>query len=386
MRKILLSLLLPILFFLTTSTTIYARYENPLGNKLSGDIVTVRQDEIVNKDFFAAGDIIEILGTVNGDVYVAGRTVTVNGTINGDLLVAGEILNLAGTVTDDIRAAGGDITISANVGKNVTVFGGNIDITDSAKIAGSVVGGGGNFLISTMTLSNYIGGDVETGIGELRITPNANLAGDLYYYSEEEADISSSATILGVIERNDPAAKLSAEMDEEQLKRDAQGFFQGITTAGRMISFTSLLIIGLLIMKLFPNYSLSVTETLKKRPLRSIGLGTLALFITPVASVVLMITVIGIPISLITIACYIITLYVSRIFVMLWVGEFLMEKINKKSGTYSIFLLGLIAYSVVAFIPVIGGFVKFFVLLLSLGAMLLTCEKTYKKARSSKIY
>lgn len=398
MRKIIFVLLLPIFLVFATSTAVYAQYENPLGNKIGKEVVTLEEDEVINRDFFAAGDTVEIFGTVNGDVYVAGGVVTVRGVINGDLLVAGGTLNLAGEVMGDIRAAGGNVTINSIVDGNVTVFGGNVEITDNAIITGSLVGGGGNVYVSgpvgkditfgagTLTLSSLVGGDIESGVGELKVTSQANLNGNLYYYSDEEATVSDSATISGVIERNDPAKRLAVEVNENEIKRGAKGFLEGVTTTGKMISFTSLLLIGLLILKLFPNYSMNTVAKLKEKTWKSLGIGTLALFVTPIAAFFAMITIIGFPVGLITLLIYFVYLYMSRIFLMLWAGQFLMDKVSKKKNIYGAFLLGLIAYSVVTLIPVVGGFVKFFTLTFSLGAMVLNCKDTYKKALESKIY
>ena len=51
-------------------------------------ISSVPAGEVINRDYFAYGESVEISGTVNGDVYAVGGQVLVDGTINGDLLAA----------------------------------------------------------------------------------------------------------------------------------------------------------------------------------------------------------------------------------------------------------------------------------------------------------
>ncbi|MBN1168676.1 hypothetical protein JXA63_02180 [Candidatus Woesebacteria bacterium] len=399
MKRFIYFLLIPVILLFTTSV-VRAQDTTPPDNKRTGDVITLMEDEVIDRDFFAAGDTVEIFGTVNGDVYAAGSNVIVNGVINGDLLAAGGVITIAGEISDDVRVAGGTVTVNADIGRNITVFGGNVDITENATIAGSVVSGAGNLFVSgpvakditvgagSMSLSNIVGGDIVSGVGELRVSSQANLGGDLYYYSDQEASISQGASVSGVIQRNDPETRwrVNVDVDEEELREDAQGFLKGVTTVGKMISFSSLLIVGLLMTKLFPNYSQKVVTRLKESPWKSLGVGFLLLIAVPLAAIIAMITVVGIRISLIALALYSIFLYVSKVFVILWAGEFLMSKISKKNNAYGSFTLGLIAYFVVTLLPVIGGLIKFFTLLFSLGAMMITCKETYKKALESKIY
>src|SRR5262245_39250872 len=73
--------------------------------------VIVPAGQVINRDYFAFGEIVEISGTVNGDVYAAGAHVAVDGTVNGDLLAAGGTVAISGTVARDARVAGGQVTI-----------------------------------------------------------------------------------------------------------------------------------------------------------------------------------------------------------------------------------------------------------------------------------
>jgi cytoskeletal protein CcmA (bactofilin family) len=86
--------------------------------------------KVINKDYFAYGERVEISGTVNGDVYAVGGQILVDGKINEALLAAGGKVNIAGTASQDVRIAGGQITINGEIGRNLTVAGGNVELTD----------------------------------------------------------------------------------------------------------------------------------------------------------------------------------------------------------------------------------------------------------------
>jgi hypothetical protein len=115
LKKLLFSLTFLIVpLFVFTSITLAQ-------NVRSGEVVTLDRGEIIEDNYFAGGERVEVLGEVKGDVYAVGGTVIVDGIINGDLLVAGGNIEIRGTITHDIRAAGGNIKISGNVGGNVSV-------------------------------------------------------------------------------------------------------------------------------------------------------------------------------------------------------------------------------------------------------------------------
>jgi hypothetical protein len=65
----------------------------------------VSAGQVVDRDYFAAGPLVEMSGTINGDLYAAGGQVLVDGQVNGDVLVAGGRVLLSGAVVQSIRVA-----------------------------------------------------------------------------------------------------------------------------------------------------------------------------------------------------------------------------------------------------------------------------------------
>jgi len=369
----------------------------PLSVHAEGDtqkIVTLEENEIVDKDYFATGDIVEIYGTINGDAYIAGGQLLIDGVINGDLLVAGGTITISGEVSQDVRVAGGQIIFKGNVGQNVTVGGGNIDFTDSANIGGSIVGGGGNITISSpvgrdikvgtgnLTLSSEIAGDVEAGTESLRLTPDALVGGNLTYWSEEDANIADEQVAGEITQKKVPGLTPS---EKEEVGKGFQQGLAALATAARLYTFFSFLLVGLLFIHFYPNYTNKTTQILEERPWASLGVGLAALVLIPFAFVLLLITIIGIPLAMILLVAYGIYIYLSQFVLMLWLGKLILAKLDKKSSQYLAFVTGLLIFAVLGFIPVVSVFVKMAGLLFGFGAMLLTCQNRYKKARKAKI-
>jgi len=52
---------------------------------------------------------------------------------------------------------------------------------------------------------------------------------------------------------------------------------------------------------------------------------------------------------------------------------------------YWTFILGLVVYTVVTFIPIVGGLTRFFTLLFGLGALVIASRESYQKALTNKV-
>ena len=349
-------------------------------------VVILPVNETVEGTYLAAGEKVTVLGTVMGDAYIAGGNVFIEGTINGDLLLAGGTVNILGNVTNDIRVAGGNIVISGEVGGNVTSLGGNVTYTDSADIGGSIVNGSGSLTLlspvskdatiasGNITLNSAIGGDVTAGVGNLNLNSKANIAGDLNYWSNNDAQIFEGAQVQGQTVRN--------EIEEPQGPQ-VDNLLASISAGFRIISFFSAILIGFLLLKLVPNFTQKTADTILRKPLRSFGIGLLTLIVTPPVIVLLLITVIGIPLGIIAIAGYIIILYIAKIFVALAIGRVLLRSRNK--NIYLAFTLGLVVYSLFRIIPIAGFIIAALTATVGTGAYISTKVRTHKKLKEKKL-
>ena len=383
MLKKLTAILIVFLIFPLIGGGVYAAK-----NLQRSETVLIPKEDVVDGDYFAAGERVTIAGTVNGDAYIAGGNVIVEGEINGDLITAGGNVNVRGKVAQDVRAAGGQVTVSGDVGGNVTLVGGSLEVADSAKIAGSLVSAGGNlsvfapigkgatFGVGNATIGNLINGDVAAGVGELALTPNAKVAGDLNYWSDRDANISQGAEVFGKTTHNFPPKK------ERQEQRNALG---GVFGFFKIAGFLAALVIGVILIKLAPQFTKITADTIVKKPAASLGIGLLTLIFTPFVILIAAITVIGIPIALILLVLFLITIYLAKIFVSVAIGKKIIGMINQKAGDYAVFILGLLVYTLVTLIPVIGTIIAILVVLGGVGAIVTTKKDLYKQLRSKKL-
>jgi len=117
-----------------------------------------------------------------------------------------------------------------------------------------------------------------------------------------------------------------------------------------------------------------VKDTLLNSSLRSLSLGFLFLVCLPVAAVMLAITLLGVPLGLLTLLGWLVLLYLSKIFVALAVGEWLLARL--RGGRISAPLLslatGLLLLTFVTLIPYAGFLIKIMIVSLGFGAFFIT--------------
>lgn len=349
-------------------------------------IIVVGRDEVVDKDYFATGDSVFVSGVVNGDVYAAAGKIVVDGTVNGDVISAGGSLEIPGRVTGDLRVAGGQITVGGNIEGSLTALGGSVVINEGARIGKSIVVGAGSlssrgeiakgatFGAGDATIDGMVGGDVRAGTSRLTLGDRANVSGNVEYWSENELTRIGNAQVAGSTTRHTPVSK-------EQANQGALGFW----FFWAVVSAISGFIMGLVLLKLAPNFTADVIKTFRTWPFASIGIGLVALIAAPILFVLLLVTLIGIPFALILLFVMIIVWMFIKVFVALFIGGFIQERMKwKKSGVWAL-VIGLFLWAIVANIPVIGGMIVFIASLATIGALLWTKKDYYRKFSSKKL-
>jgi cytoskeletal protein CcmA (bactofilin family) len=336
----------------------------------------LRAEQVVQGDYFAFGPLVAIHGTVNGDLYAVGGEIVVNGTVNGDVIAAGGRVTLSGTVSQDARIAGGRVTVSGKVGRNLAVAGADILLTESAQIHENLLAGGGHVELSgtvgrdarvgagSLTIANGIGRDAAVAAASVRLTAKATIGGKLRYWSQAAPSMEEGATVRGGVVRR----PLPEWWQEERLRQGLTGL--RLTVA--VMSFVSTLVAGLVLLRLYPMFTLRVAAMIREKPGAVFGWGLAALVGIPLAVLVCLVTLIGVPLGMVLLALYGATLYLARIYTVTWLGQIILRQRADSLSVTSAFLTGLIVYSLLALIPWVGGVLTLVTVLVGLGALLMT--------------
>lgn len=342
------------------------------------NITILPSDAVYNGDYFASGSSVEISGTVNGDVYIFAEQVIVDGVVNGDLLCCGGSIDISGEITHNCRILGGQVLISGEIGKNATIVAGSLQLLSSASLIGNLVATAGNVdlaanigsdatvLASNLRVSAQINNDLQCYVGQMRITSRAVIGRNLDYRSNNPAWIEPGAVVRGLI-------KYHPSFVHELVKGTwIQSLLVGSKIVAILMNFIYTFVIGVILVKIFPKNLESALYELKKHPLKSLSYGLMLLILLPLASLLMLMTILGIPFALTLIALNIIGFYTAKVYCIFWASNWTFGKMGMKVNRLPSFFLGLVVYFCLTPIPIFGTILAFVFMLLGLGAGVLS--------------
>ena len=133
-------------------------------------------------------------------------------------------------------------------------------------------------------------------------------------------------------------------------------------------------------MSLFPGFFQSTSRAVGAG-WRTFGLGFAALVVTPVAIILVALTLIGLPLALISLGLYFIGLYLSLVFVGAFLGWLFFKPDQPRGGrTLWAYFVGLLVLVILVSLPVIGAVLKLLACCLGLGALILQLFRTWRPA------
>ncbi|WP_148413407.1 polymer-forming cytoskeletal protein [Haloferax sp. KTX1] len=314
----------------------------------AGGAVVVDEGETFDGDLDAVGGTVVVAGTVTGDVSATAGTVLVTetGVINGNLDAVAGSATLEGTVNGDVSLAGG------------AVF-----VRDTAAIDGSLDAAGG-----TVRLDGAVDGNVRVGAEELAVGPTARVGGSLEY-DAATATVDAAAVVDGGVQQVDDLAVAAPVVAGTPFQF---GQFEGPVIPGWVVSGYWLLanfVLGAIIVLVAPDFARRVTGLGTKKAVRSGGVGLLAIVAVPIVLLLLVLTLVGIPLSLAGGVGFLLVLWAASIYGALVLGTWLLSLADYDNRWVALFA-GLFVLAVLDFVP-LGGLLEFVVLLVGLGAFAL---------------
>lgn len=173
----------------------------------------------------------------------------------------------------------------------------------------------------------------------LILTGESNIiTGNLNYSSKQEIEI--------------PNGYVNGEISYNKYKSTSNEFAYYILELIAILIFVSL--IYLLISKFMPKYIDKISNFTVLSMLKTFGIGILVLILTPIVSLLLLITVVGTPIALLLMLLYILLLMLGAPIFIIAISAFIKSKIKKTINTLIIILLVTIILSLIELIPYVG--------------------------------
>jgi cytoskeletal protein CcmA (bactofilin family) len=348
--------------------------------------VTVPAGETIDDTLVVTGDAsVDIEGTLNGDLIAIGPDVRVKGTVKGNVVSFAQRTEIDGTVEGSVLGTGGFVEVRGHVGHNLYGVAASVGMEPQGRIDGNAV-----MLVGEATIDGAVNKDltaysarsigwgpfshsmVSRG-GVIQLLSHARIGRNFFAKVDERenAVIDSGAMVGG---------KSDVQVAPIPPSRYATASFyiwQTIWLVGALVT-------GLILLRLVPAFSQLHLATGQDLLLAG-GMGFVATVATPVAAVIACLTLIGLPLGLMTIGLWAAAVYLSKIIIAVFLGRSLLAGSNTEPATALMLLCGLLPIFVATNLPFVGGIVNFLLIVLGMGGMALTIYRMPRANPSSSV-
>ncbi|MEO1443554.1 MAG: hypothetical protein AAFV33_24340, partial [Chloroflexota bacterium] len=418
---------------------------------MQNDLCVIEQGEVVEGSLFVLCQDLIVLGTINGNLIGAATTTDIRGTVTNGIYLTGTELNVHGTVGDDIHYAGivlnlhegamfadmrSDVlalTISSNIADGVNVPGSVLAAGYQMQMGGDV-NGEVSFWGSALDFNGTVDGDLLANVGDindvdgtgsletlfiplptditvanpgLRVGDTAIVSGNLVYTAPSEGVV--TGTVRGNRTFNQARVQFEPPTDEASFGQGAQDYF-----AAGLREFVTLAVVGAFGLLFFPGPMQAPITNLRRRPLTSLGVGTLTFIVFPFIAVIalgmsilflfilsllqagtLIYAAAAVLILVIEVGgtglFYFVAIFIARsVFCLAW-GRWLLRFVvsDDAASTRYLYVSLIVGSFVVGFmvtLPVIGIFINAMTLFLGLGAIVTLLQARLRNFRESTGY
>ncbi|HEX3044211.1 MAG TPA: polymer-forming cytoskeletal protein [Bacillota bacterium] len=344
----------------------------------SGDEV-ISKTQVIEGDLLFSGERLEVDGVIHGDLIVNAGELVINGRVDGSVIggVWGN-LTLGGTVGGNLRVIANEVDLNGIVNRSVTVGASQFQTSAASKVGGGLLG---YFLsnvrltgeivgpvnigsINMMEIGGRIRGDVKTsGLGIKWLAP-VDITGTVADHSQTPGNPAKAPRVkVGKYQYYEPSAA-------DQL----QGF-----KSQMMLSFTMFiggLLLSLIFYRLFPRTAWTISEPSPVNFKASFLAGLLGFFGIPLASLILFITMMGIPLALFLILVYVLLLFFAWAPVYLWFGRLIFKSRLKPSV---MIVFGGLVLMLIGLIPIFSFILQILFTILGMGMVIRNIKPQYKE-------
>ncbi|MFW6209953.1 MAG: hypothetical protein ACOC4E_00495 [Patescibacteria group bacterium] len=333
----------------------------------TGETVSVGEDQRIEGDFYTVAGRTNLSGVITEDLLVAAGQLRTNGSVGQDALLVGGAVDVHGTIGDDLRILGGEVVIAEAVAGDVVVVGGRVDVLSTATIGGDLVVYGGDVTVAgsvagdilgaaeRLRIDNAVGGGVDVHVSLLTIGANASITNAVQYTSREIVARAPDAIIGGELVRNDPPAVAGRSVAVEPI-----------------LMPTLIIVFSTLVWFLLSRSSLERVTKHSLRPTPRAGLiGFASFFLLPLASLLLLVSVIGGLLGFLILFGYVMLIIFALIAMPAVIGQLLLRLFNQAPGAFSLLaiLVGVITIGLLLLLPFIGEILLAAAFLVAFGTL-----------------
>jgi len=342
------------------------------------------KNDVLNKNLYAGGGTVNILGEAKQDAIISGGTIIMSGTVGQDLAAAGGNIMVDGIIGDDARIAGGNLSIGGKIGGELLAAGGQVSLSSDLEVKGNTTLAGGNLLIDgalagdltayggSVRIDGKIGGNVKVKANQkLIIGSQAVIYGNLDYSAPEKLTIEDGAKIKGKV--------TFSEIQAQAAKKGLWGIWWLAWLVGLAIFLTAALVVYFLFRKKLEEAVSYTLANFGKETLR----GFIILVVLPIAAIVSFVTVIGALLGGAGLLLFVLMGIFTAIFAPMVFGTLIFRLILKKPEfalDWRSVVMGVVLLRIIHVIPYVGWIFWFIFFLAAFGALFNYLYRHFRKA------
>lgn len=314
--------------------------------------------------------VVEEGVTVNGLDVVSG-TVVVRGTVDGDLSgVAGNVVIAdTGVVTGDVSVATGSLDIAGTVEGSVSAGTGSAILAETGSVGEDFQVGAG-----TVTIDGVISGDATAGGDTITLGSTAEIGGELRY---DGVLTQQSGSVVGGPIVEDDSIGGYGPVGVSGVSLPSIGWLD--TVYGLLAN----LLLGAVLLLVLPEFSNRVARRGAERTGRSALVGLLLLIGVPIGLILVAITVVGIPLALFGMFVFAFAVWSGVVYGEYTAGRWLVGRFQNEPSRWVALGLGLVLFSILGALPMVGGLFTFAATLVGFGALGSTLRGSYSRWRGN---
>ena len=329
----------------------------------------------VKTDLIVAAARARIDGDVDGDLIVFANVVEVNGHVKGDILCFAQSLRVEGPVDGNVRAFTQNLTLNGSVARNVMSWTGVMELGGKATVGGTMtmfagaselngrIAGDLLAFVGDLEIDGVLGRDATIRGGRLTIGPSAKIDGTTKYEGPRQPDISSSA-------------KLGRPIDVT-IHRPGPDYSRARYYWHQVLLWGASFVFGLVLLLVAPGFCSDALQA-SKRIGPAMGFGALFLFATPIAVLIICLTIVGLGVGIAALMCYLMALYSAQVFIGSWLGETLLGTASGIGPLIGRMALGLAILHALRIVPFVGPLIGLLALMWGLGALVLALYRNMR--------
>ena len=346
---------------------------------------------------FMAGNTVTLTGSNSSDAFLGGNAVSLTGDCGRDLAVAGNTVEIRGSVGRDLLAYGRSVVISGHVGGDALISAEQITVTNDAVIEGKLrynssanINAPADLLARADVYQDNRDADedipaiIETSPAISQTSPAASQSSP----ADAENTPAGSENTPAATENTPSGAENKPEnvspakpAAKEETKKTSPIVSKLKSAVFRFIGVLLIAYFCLWLTPLWERVDADYTGKPFGKYAKAFGIGLAVLAALPLASIILMVSGVGVRPAFVLLFVVIAAMIAAPMFLGFFLGSLLWRKaLKKKQNYWAELAIGLALWTILIALPGISFFVKLVAACLGLGVLTLLLGKKKKNA------